>query len=84
MKNQSFKTKKNKDYIEQNADEDDGSSSQASDRLVDDSSALAREGLGSQTRQSQVVSEGVSELRDAIIELYLAIKIRSTEEVSKV
>ena len=27
-------------------------------------------------------AEDLSELRDAIIELYLAIKIRSTEEVS--
>ena len=34
---------------------------------------------GNQTKLSR--NEGVTELRDAIIELYLAIKIRSTEEV---
>ena len=33
---------------------------------------------------NQSEAHSVAELRDAIIELYLAIKIRSTEEVSKI
>ena len=33
---------------------------------------------------NQSEAHSVAELRDAIIELYLAIKIRSTEEVSTV
>ena len=46
-----------------------------------DGSSISRDAsaAGNQTKLSR--NEGVTELRDAIIELYLAIKIRSTEEV---
>ena len=54
----------------------------ASERESLDGSHISRDASAAGNQAKQLRNEGVTELRDAIIELYLAIKIRSTEEVS--